>query len=296
MYAILPITPADIPAVLRLAKPIFAGSGIDVKAYLEMETDWELSVKLVEKEKDLLVGFYLFNSEEFSGLHGRGIQGVALGVAADHRGKGAGKQLIQYSYSLPYDYIWGRHLAYLNNRDHWAKRREIMLEGALGFLSASSLRGDPLKIVWEFPFIFQPDGVTCGCAVIKMLLMYLQKAPGATVEDIAKVCGTDALTGTTDKKMKKGLMAFGLKHQQNKTAGDAERQIHYLNQLLDAGDVFALRGLVGGSKHWYLVFSRNREWYYINDPWLGRKILSREELLATWAPRSYDGFRIFLQT
>ena len=254
MYRIRPILQKDVLPVLELAEQIFAPSGIDVQRYLGFEADWGLSVKLEHINTGNLLGFYLFNSEKYLGIHGRGLQGIALGIAPEHRGKGAGKLLIEYPYSQPYDYIWGRHLAYLNNRSHWTKRRLILEEGEWGFVSAGSLKGNPLKLVREFPIFHQPDGISCGCTVIKMLLEKEHKAATTTIGQIAQVCGTDALTGTTDKKMKKGLMAFGLKHQQNKTAGDAATHLQYLNQLLDQGDAFALRGLVDGVKHWYLVF------------------------------------------
>lgn len=295
MYQILPIQPQDILTILEMAAGIFTEAMFDVPTHLKRDADWPLSVKLLELETGRLAGFYLFNQLEYKGLHGRGLQGVALGVAPEHREKGAGKLLIQYPYQLPFDYIWGQHLAWLNNREHWAKRRQILEEEEWGFVTAGSLKGDPQKLVWEFPFLHQPDGWSCGCTVIKMLLEWEHKALHTSIGQIAKVCGTDPITGTDDKKMKKGLHALGLKHQQNKTPGDAAAQLHYLNQLLDRGDVFALRGLVEDIKHWYLVFARNGDYYYVNDPWLGRRVLHAEALLASWAPRGWDGFRVFLK-
>ena len=52
-----------------------------------------------------------------------GIEGVALGILPEYRSLGFGKLLLNYSDSLPKDYIWGQHLDKLNNLAYWLKKR-----------------------------------------------------------------------------------------------------------------------------------------------------------------------------
>jgi GNAT superfamily N-acetyltransferase len=132
----------DIGHICNMADIIFAefeisGVGNDLK----YRADWSMSVKLIVD--DILAGFYLFNKQqlnypEFDGKNG--VQGVALGVLKEYRGKGYGRLLIEKPYELfsnEYDYIWGMHLASLKNIDHWKKRRKMYNEkkGASIYLS-----------------------------------------------------------------------------------------------------------------------------------------------------------------
>ena len=38
---------------------------------------------------------------------------------------GWAKALMEYSQSLPYDYVWGQQYEHLGNIQHWSKRREV---------------------------------------------------------------------------------------------------------------------------------------------------------------------------
>lgn len=58
----------------------------------------------------------------------RGLQGIHLCVLPEFKDKGLGKKLIEYSESLDFDYIWGMHSNFLKNKEHWEKRRRIVVE------------------------------------------------------------------------------------------------------------------------------------------------------------------------
>ncbi len=295
MYSILPIDESEIEEILSLADEIFEHVQKDTSTYVYFLTHWEISVKLTKDSTGEIIGFYLFNEDPLRELHGKGLQGVAIGLKEEYRGRGLGKRLICYPYEqLDYDYIWGNHLKGLNNLPDWQKRRKLIEDQGNVYVTAGSLRGNPFKLIKKFPYVAQPDGFSCGCTVLRMVMNKLSVYPEVMIPDIAAVCGTDSITGTTDVKMKKGLEYYGLEHHQNRTGGGEKEQLAYLDSLLAKGNVFALRGLVDGMKHWYLVFDRNEDYYYVNDPWLGRLVYHKEELLTTWRPREFDGFEIVI--
>jgi GNAT superfamily N-acetyltransferase len=295
MYSILPIEEQDLDILLALIDEVFDHVQKNTSSWVGLISDWDASVKMVREDTGEIIGFYFFNEEQQQTLHGQGLQGVAIGLKAEYRGKGLGKRLIQYPYEqLDYDYIWGHHLKTLNNLADWQKRRRWIGEQGNVYVTAGSLKGNPLKVVQEFPYHSQPDGYSCGCTVIRMVMDKLEIHPEESIPAIGAVCGTDSVTGTTDEKMKNGLAHYGISHEQNPTRGEEKEQLDWLNALLDKGQVFGLRGLVDGIKHWYLVFDRNEDYYYLNDPWLGRLVYHKDELLETWKPRAYDGFAIKL--
>jgi GNAT superfamily N-acetyltransferase len=148
----------EILDALRVGMKVFEGQ-MTPKAlieYLSKAADWDISVKATHQGK--IVGFYLLaenqiadymlhymqrdyncyspeeceeknpgsikvNPMEFQNLDG--VEGVALGIDPEYKGLGIGKKLIEYSQSLPYDYIWGQQYEHLGNIEHWTKRREI---------------------------------------------------------------------------------------------------------------------------------------------------------------------------
>ena len=123
----------EIDEICQLANTVFSEFGhSNAGSYIKGITQWDISVKLTVD--GITAGFYLFKPGNLSGIilnNKKGIQGVALGVLKEFRGKGYGRMLIDKSYELfsnKYDYIWGMHLSVLNNIDHWKKRRTIMNE------------------------------------------------------------------------------------------------------------------------------------------------------------------------
>jgi GNAT superfamily N-acetyltransferase len=136
------INKEDIIEILELGDIIFKGQLNDNKTYIFYTTNWDISLKLTNKEK--IIGFYLFKDINYPYQNNlfknkKGIEGIALGVMEEYRNNGYGKYLINYSItylSKNYDYIWGQHLNSLNNKEDWKKRRKIMKEFSNMFITA----------------------------------------------------------------------------------------------------------------------------------------------------------------
>lgn len=101
---------------------------------LLQETNWNLSVKLVDNN-DEIKGLYLFGDKQLSSLvqgteydRLKGIEGVLLAVDKSIRGQGWGNKLKDYTSTLGFDYIWGQQLKKLNNLSDWLKRRVLIAE------------------------------------------------------------------------------------------------------------------------------------------------------------------------
>lgn len=115
-------------------------SGIDY-AYELRDSNWGLSVGLFKEESGELVGVYILGAgnEPFGKIKGSGLQGIALAVREELRGQGLGHLLIEYSYSLGFDYVWGEQDKQLNNLSHWLKRRELLGEDETSFYTFRQL-------------------------------------------------------------------------------------------------------------------------------------------------------------
>lgn len=108
------------------------------------------SIKLVLKEE--IIGVYLLaekslnqyiiNTKEGNTKEGKenpkfyiddvsdnGIQGIALCLKKEFRGKGYGEMMKDYPKNVfNYDYVWGVANKGLNNIDDWLKRRDLFME------------------------------------------------------------------------------------------------------------------------------------------------------------------------
>lgn len=103
-------------------------------AILAQETNWDLSVMLVDEE-DKLLGLYLFGNQQVSSLIGpsfyddiKGVEGVLLAIDKSIQGQGWGNKLKDFSKTLGVDYIWGQQLKTLDNLQDWLKRRILVGE------------------------------------------------------------------------------------------------------------------------------------------------------------------------
>lgn len=93
----------------------------------DIETSSYIFSKGIESN-GTLVGVYLLRPHNHASIKNLnlGIEGVALAVKAEFRNQGIGKKLINYSQTLPFDYIWGLAAVDLNNLNHWLKRRRVV--------------------------------------------------------------------------------------------------------------------------------------------------------------------------
>lgn len=149
----------------------------------------------------------------------------------------------------------------------------------------------------KIPLLQQPDGISCGNTCLKMVFDYLGIHNNVSIQDIVDICGTNNTHGTRHIEMKKGLEYYNIPNKRNKLdVDDSEYQIKYLDSVLNNGDVFLLRTLTQGIFHWVIVCSKCVNGIYnVNDPWLGYKYYTKEEIVNIWKPRDYDGFEVLLK-
>lgn len=131
---VVPVNRRDIPMLLRLAVDVFADQmpeGVLVP-YLYSSVNWDKSFKALVGGK--MVGGYLLGDEQVLNFAGAGatedlrkyrgkvgVEGVALFVLPEYRGKRVGDALRRAPLGVGYDYIWGQHLKTLNNLGQWTK-------------------------------------------------------------------------------------------------------------------------------------------------------------------------------
>lgn len=146
----------------------------------------------------------------------------------------------------------------------------------------------------KIPLILQTDGISCGNTCIKMILEHKNIHKNVSIQDIIDICGTNVEHGTRDIEMLKGLTHFNIPNKQNDYIDDEDLNIEYLDNLLSKGNIFLLRTLTHGVKHWVIVYGKKNGLYLINDPWLGLKSYRKKDIIDIWKPRNYDGFEIFI--
>lgn len=293
-----------------------------VKGYTKTVADWNLSVKA--KYGDKIVGCYVFNKnpvtsyafcskEDLSRYKKmKGVQGVALAVLPEYRDLGIGKKLRRYPLEAGFDYIWGLHMKSLHNIDNWVRfGRRIICETSGMFATlmdisskAKSLtaeynktnqKDDSIENLSENEFgefhAFQKAGHTCGPTCVQMVADFF----GAGYEDIDEIidlCGCNTKTGTVDTGIKNALDSLGIPNERNPYIGDLEMSMDYLNELLNDGNMFVMRTLTKGVKHWIVVYGKIRGKYLVADPWLGKITYDRNQVLEIWRPRDFDGFMV----
>jgi GNAT superfamily N-acetyltransferase len=108
---------------------------------------------------------------------------------------------------------------------------------------------------------------------------------------LSDLCGTDAITGTTDVRLIKGLNAVGLWFVEH-APGNIENLIAGLKRK----SKFIVRCLFGGMKHWIVVsdYRDNGDFgcFTVYDPAQGIYEMSKGQLSEVWAPREWQAFEI----
>lgn len=135
----------DIDEVVDMASKIFSNvmSYEDNQQYIRSVTDFDLSCKLTNNGE--IIGCYLIAPIKLARLKGRkGLEGIALAVKEEYRGKGLGNKLKDwfesYAKDNDYDFIFGQHLKGLHDIDSWLKRREIYKEDRLSYYTIKYLK------------------------------------------------------------------------------------------------------------------------------------------------------------
>ena len=303
----------DISQALEICMKVFEDHAVgwDLRKYLIDVTDWRNSYLALFNNKP--VGCYLlaegditryqeFSKEDLSRYKNlKGVEGIALAVLPDYRNSGVGKTLREYPKTLGYDYIYGEQLHSLNNLDKWlgSGRRMIANTGEV-YVTLKDYKdnGKPNMLKESVDYnkhhLFQTNGYNCGPTAVAMVAKILGiENEKSSIDSLEEIMNCDSTTGTTDVGIKLGLDALGIKNERNPCLGEKLTSFITLNQTLKDGNIFVMRTLTRGVKHWILVIGMTKRKdieYQVFDPWLGKITYSINEINRIWQPRDYDGF------
>lgn len=146
---------------------------------------------------------------------------------------------------------------------------------------------------------YQNKEYTCGPTCIKMVADFLNiNLKYNNIDDIIKLCGCNPTSGTIDSGMKSALDNLNIINLQNPhrgSDGDSEtKSIKLLDDILLNNNVFIMRTLTRGIKHWIIIYNKKNDKYKIADPWLGLLEYNISEIISIWRPRDFDGFIIYV--
>ena len=251
----------------------------------------DFSISLVLKYKGEAVGTYLLGTHPMHILENlkhylrlKGTEGVALAVKLEFRGFGFGNMLKDYSVeNTKTDYIWGMQLRDLKNINDWAKRRRIVFSSSSMFITLQDLND-------KFTYLKQTTGINCGPTSLKMLLDYYDSNINPSIDELTEIMEVDMEAGTTDVRMKKGLVHCNLNHEQIKVNDDA---LTFLKNYVKNDRKILLRTLTRGVKHWVVVYDYKDDLFLVADPWLGKIKYNEKQIYNIWKPRNFDGFVVY---
>lgn len=315
---ISPTRKEDIDECLEVCAIVFSKvmAYESVKSYISGTADWGISAKAEYQGR--IVGCYILRkapvgkgcSKEDLSRYAKlnGVEGIGLAVLPEYRDLGIGKKLRAYPLDKGYDYIWGLHLKGLHNIDNWIKfgRRVVCDSGDMfttlmdlspkaKAMTAEMSRKQNDKDLKEHDFerfhSYQEAGHTCGPTCLKMVADYLG-VDYSHIDELIDLCGCNTKTGTIDTGMKNALNSLGVKNQQNLFHKDSVSAMDFLDSLIDDGDIFIMRTLTKGIKHWIIVYGKAGDHYLVADPWLGKIKYTSSQVLDIWAPRDFDGFLV----
>lgn len=144
----------------------------------------------------------------------------------------------------------------------------------------------------------QPTGNTCGPTCIKMALKYIMNKPNdlpfdfeitTTIDEIAKLCGTDWVVGTPPEKMIKGFDALKISYIEYI---HSPRPFDLLKEVITSGNIPIVRTITHGVPHWIIVNGFTEEHFLILDPWQGIIKYTPKQLNDIWMVRDYQFFEI----
>lgn len=252
----------------------------------------DFGISLVLKKNDEVAGTYILgnhpmhllgNLKHYLGL--KGIEGVALAVKPEFRGSGYGNMLKDYSIqNTKADYIWGMQLRDLKNINDWAKRRRIVFSSSSMFVTLQDLND-------KFPHLYQTTGINCGPTSLKMLLEYYKSKINPSIDELTDVMEVDVEAGTTDVRMRKGLIHCNLNHKQIHV--DDSNALVFLKNYVKNDRKILLRTLTKGVKHWVVVYDFKDNLFLVADPWQGVIKYNDKQIYNIWKPRAFDGFVVY---
>jgi GNAT superfamily N-acetyltransferase len=121
------ISTKDVPEALEVAAVCFPQFADVVEPIVREALGNNFDMSYVTKDEGKIVGGYFLannplpadvkGAEQYQGK--KGIEGVALFVLPEYRGKGTGHALRDLPLHLGADYIWGQHFEELNNLQPW---------------------------------------------------------------------------------------------------------------------------------------------------------------------------------
>jgi hypothetical protein len=140
----------------------------------------------------------------------------------------------------------------------------------------------------EVEHIYQPTGNSCGPTCIKMVGDFI-RGNVDSIEDICKTCGTDWVVGTPPEKMKIGLDKLNIPHKEHINEMEPYQSI---KNTIDKGNVAIVRTITQQIPHWIVIHGYNEDTFMVNDPWLGPKTYTEEELEEIWKVRNHFYYEI----
>lgn len=156
-FSIETIEEKDIDYIIEMSVKLFSEAAkYDYSGlFFYCMTDFTISKKAVLDGK--IIGCYLLNDESFhlyqmNRLENldryntrRGLQGVALGILKEYRGRSYGRQLRDSALSLSeYDYIWGFQCKSLDNLGYWLNfGRRLVGETEGAYVTLMDLKDKP---------------------------------------------------------------------------------------------------------------------------------------------------------
>lgn len=140
---------------------------------------------------------------------------------------------------------------------------------------------------------YQQEGHTCGPSCVKMVCDYLN-VPYTDFKYLIDICDCDDRKGTTDIGIKNALTELGINFKQNPYIGNEQESLKLIDDTLKKGNIFLMRSLTLGIKHWLVVYGKDNTGYLVADPWIGLKKYSAAKLNDIWKPRDFDGFIVYV--